>query len=163
MVMVGDDDPQSSARLPLGALKLAIWKCATRAASLSGRVDNVDAYLRAADAFVLPSATEGLPNSVLEAMACGLPSVMSDLPGISWDVIRSEEEGILLPERSAAALAAALGDLLTDEQRRRSIGGAARARILDRFSIESRVERNAALYAELTPQPLPAERGARCR
>jgi glycosyltransferase involved in cell wall biosynthesis len=116
---------------------------------LRGRVDDVDSYLKAADVFVLPSVTEGLPNSVLEAMACGLAPVMTDLPGISSDVIRSEAEGLLLPERTPAALAAALIELLSDAPRRQAIGAAARQRVVERFSITSRVERYWNLYRTL--------------
>ncbi len=74
---------------------------------------------------------------------------MTDLPGIERDVIRSEEEGFLLPERTPEALAAAIADLLPDEERRRAMGAAGRKRILEAFSIAGRAERYAALYRSL--------------
>jgi glycosyltransferase involved in cell wall biosynthesis len=269
MVLLGDDDPQSIARLPLGALKLAVWKWATRFASLStaltfatreagvplerivqipvgvdterfrpepdatrrreiresldlpsaercvvfigaiiarkgvdllveawqtvltedpsallvlvgpmdlteedrafratlreqidasgiggrirftGPVDNVEEWLRASDVFVLPSVSEGLPNSVLEAMASGVPVVMTNLPGIAADVIRSEHEGCLLAERTSTELGAALVALLSDPARRSAIALAGRARVVEGFSITARVERYCDLYRAL--------------
>ncbi len=119
----------------------------------AGRVDGVETRLQAADLFVLPSLTEGLPNSLLEAMACAVPTLMTDLPGIARDVIRSEEEGFLLPERTPEALAAAIADLLPDEERRRAMGAAGRKRILEAFSIAGRAERYAALYRSLLEPP----------
>ena len=115
----------------------------------AGRVDNVEEWLRGSDIFVLPSVSEGLPNSVLEAMASGVATVMTNLPGIAGDVIRSEREGCLLPDRTSDELAAVLSGLLSDPERRRAIGIAARARVVEGFSITARVDRYKELYRAL--------------
>lgn len=117
--------------------------------TFKGRVDNVDEYFQAADLFVLPSVTEGLPNSVLEAMACELPPVMSDIPGISRTIIRSAAEGIVFPERTDKALAEALLRLIQDDNLRATVGQQARRRILEAYSLTYRTEQYKTLYHTL--------------
>ena len=117
--------------------------------TLTGRVNNVHEYFQASDIFVLPSTKEGLPNSVLEAMACELPPVMSDIPGISRTVIRSLEEGTVFEERKPEILAKALLELLQDDNRRITVGHNARQRILEAYSINSRTKQYDALYRTL--------------
>lgn len=117
--------------------------------TLTGRVNNVHEYFQASDIFVLPSTKEGLPNSVLEAMACELPPVMSDIPGISRTVIRSLEEGIVFEERKPEILAKALLELLQDDNRRVTVGHKARQRILEAYSLNSRTKQYDALYRTL--------------
>jgi glycosyltransferase involved in cell wall biosynthesis len=142
-----DRDFRAALRARIDALSLAT------SVYFAGRVDDVETWLRASDVFVLPSVSEGLPNSVLEAMASGVTPVMTDLPGISEDVIRSEREGCLLPERTPAELATALVALLPDASRREAIGIAARTRVVEEFSITARVERYCELYRGLLGSP----------
>ncbi|MCU0241262.1 MAG: glycosyltransferase family 4 protein [Vicinamibacteria bacterium] len=102
--------------------------------TFTGRVENVDEYLRAGDVFVFPSVFEGLPHSIVEAAAAGLPSVASRAGGIP-DVIVDQENGLLVPPADSAALAQALRAMIgTDEMRARM---AARAREIAsaRFSL----------------------------
>lgn len=115
----------------------------------TGRINNIVDYYQAADVFVLPSLTEGLPNSVLEAMACKLPPVMSDIPGISRSIIRTEDEGIVFEERTPQTLADALLVFLQDDGRRSEVGHNARKRILEAYSLTYRTEQYKALYKEL--------------
>jgi glycosyltransferase involved in cell wall biosynthesis len=131
--------------------KIEVFNLQTKI-TFTGRVDNVHEYLRASDVFILPSESEGLPNSVLEAMACGLPPIMSDIPGISRDVIRSQEEGSVVSERTAEAFSEAILDLLADESRRQKIGKAARSRIVDNFSLAHRAESYNKLYHRLSSE-----------
>ena len=119
------------------------------AITFTGRVENMAAYYQAADVFVLPSVSEGLPNSVLEAMSCELPPVMSDIPGISRAIIRTRDEGTVFEERTPAALATALLELLQDDGRRTAVGRKARQRIIAAYSLDYRTERYKALYREL--------------
>ncbi len=114
----------------------------------TGRVDNVPAYLRAADAFVLPSLQEGLSNSLLEAMASGLPAAASRIGGVV-DVVEDGRSALLVPPADGAALAGALADLLGDGALRARLAAAALETIRDRYGLESRVRRYLALYESL--------------
>ena len=100
----------------------------------TGATHRVQDYLRAADVFVLPSKREGLPVALLEAMACGLPSVASRLPGSTDTIITDEENGLLVPPGDAAALAEALALVLRDPARASALGAAARETIARRFA-----------------------------
>jgi glycosyltransferase involved in cell wall biosynthesis len=118
--------------------------------------DNVHEYMAASDVFVLPSSREGLPISVLEAMSTGLAVVASNIPEISGDQIRSGEHGLLVPYGDMPALASSLTDLCQDSSLRRSLGEAARARILAEFSPEVVDPQYQALYRKLLA---PDDRG----
>jgi len=102
---------------------------------------------RAADVFVLVSRAEGLPNSLLEAMATGLPCVATRIPG-SADVL-AEGGGRLVPLDDEAALASLLDELARDPEARSRLGAEARAKILERHSFERIAERYLELYASL--------------
>lgn len=81
-----------------------------------------------ADLFVLPSRWEGSPNVILEAMAYGLPVVATSVGGVR-DIIIDGKEGLLVPSDEEAAMAEALGKLLTDAGLRQQLGAAARQRV----------------------------------
>lgn len=101
-------------------------------------------YLRSIDLYVLPSSWEALPIGVLEALACGVPQVATDVGGTGEAV--SCDTGILVPARDAAALAAAIVELLSDEPRRRAMAAASRRRHTAEFGQDAMVDRMAALY-----------------
>jgi glycogen synthase len=84
------------------------------------------------DVFVMPSFSEGTPNSVVEAMACGKPIVASDVGGIP-DMI-GDESGILVPAGDVDALAKAMLRLAEDADLRRNMGVAAKRRYQRLFS-----------------------------
>jgi glycosyltransferase involved in cell wall biosynthesis len=94
---------------------------------LAGERDDVPALLADSDLFVLSSRSEGLPVSVLEAMAAVLPVVASDVGGLR-ELVADSETGILVPPVDVPALAAALGRLVEDRELRRTLGAAGRAR-----------------------------------
>ena len=96
----------------------------------------IEKYYRAADVFVLASRREGLPNALLEAMASGLPSVVTALPGITDWVVRDGENGLVFPPGDARALAERLAELLADPARRDALGTRARATVLAQCSID---------------------------
>ena len=114
----------------------------------TGQVREAVPYLQAADLFVLPSSTEGLSNSMLEAMSCGLP-VLATTVGGAPDVIRHHENGYLIPPDDVESLQRGLETLLGDRTLRFTLGSNARARILADFSLDSVARRLAALYARL--------------
>jgi glycosyltransferase involved in cell wall biosynthesis len=114
-----------------------------------GEVADVVPYLRASDIFALPSATEGLSNAMLEAMAVGLPVLASSVGGNS-DLVADRVTGRLIPAEDGEALTTALLELLEDPDRAR-LGAAARLKITESYSLGSIAERLHALYRELTP------------
>jgi glycosyltransferase involved in cell wall biosynthesis len=101
-----------------------------------GQRADVPALLAAADLFVLPSLFEGLPVSVLEAMAAERPVVATAIGGTD-EAITSEESGLLVPPRDPAALASAIRRLQADPPFARSLAAAARARVEREFSSEA--------------------------
>ena len=99
---------------------------------LLGYRTDVPALLAAADIFVLPSRTEGLPMSVIEAMLTGLPVVASRLPGTE-EQVADGVTGLLVPVGDSAALGEALGALARDPFLRARMGEAGRQRALERY------------------------------
>jgi glycosyltransferase involved in cell wall biosynthesis len=96
---------------------------------------------------VLPSATEGLSNALLEAMAAGLPVVATRV-GAAPDVVEEGVTGRLIPSDDAHALRDALSGLLCDPGAR-ELGARGRATTLARYSLDSVAERLIGLYDEL--------------
>jgi glycosyltransferase involved in cell wall biosynthesis len=95
-------------------------------------------YLSAADLYVLPSRREGFPVAPLEAMASGLPVVVSDIPAM-WNIVEhgSASGGLIVPRESHQALAEAIQRLLADPKLCRELGRNAQRNVEARFSIES--------------------------
>lgn len=95
-------------------------------------------YLKAADIYILPSRHEGFPVAPLEAMACGLPIVATEVPGIP-DILDDYENsgGIRVPCEDSESLALALIRLLDDEDLRQQLGRQAKQRVKDKFSLLS--------------------------
>ncbi|MFO0687461.1 MAG: glycosyltransferase [Myxococcota bacterium] len=112
---------------------------------LLGLRNDVDRLLAAADVFVQPSRSEGLPLAVLEAMAAGLPVVATRVGGMGEAVVDGETGLLVEPERPDI-LAGALRRLLGDEALRSRLGRAGRARAEAEFSVETMARRYVALY-----------------
>lgn len=103
---------------------------------LPGARDDVPELLRAMDVFALPSQAEGISNTILEAMACGLPVVATDVGG-NAELVMDGATGRLVPANDPQALAAALRELLDDPQRMNAYGAAGRRRVEERFSMDA--------------------------
>lgn len=114
----------------------------------TGTVANPESYLRAADLLVLASEREGMPNSVLEAMATSLPVVMTPYIGISSD-IGTPDQHYLLSEPNADALAKKIGDLLANPALRLKLGSQARQRVEATMSLDRSIDRYATLYRQI--------------
>lgn len=114
----------------------------------AGWQDDISSYLKASDIFVLPSSGEGMPNSLLEAMACGLGCVGTDIGGIR-ELISNRSSGLLFEPGNAPALAEAIARFLTDEKLLSDCGTNARETILKAYSIERVTEAYVGLYGKL--------------
>lgn len=105
---------------------------------LTGQFDGVEELLAAADAFALPSEEEGMSLALLEAMAAGLPAVVSDIPG-NRALVDHQRHGLIVPVGSEARWAEALIRTLTGEDAA-AWGQAARDRVVAEFSLEKTVD-----------------------
>ena len=111
---------------------------------LGERID-LPAVLRVSDVFLLPSETESFGLAALEAMACGVPVVASDVGGIP-EVVSDGETGLLAPVGDVPALARHVARLIGDDTERAAFGAAARRRVEARFRLEPVVAVYEALY-----------------
>lgn len=107
--------------------------------------EDVGDLLHAADLFVHPSRSEGLPLAVIEAMSVGLPVVASDVGGIP-EVVSDGVTGILVPPEDVDSLAAGIASLLADPARAEAIGETGRRAARDAYGIDRMVERYLELY-----------------
>ncbi|MCC6531324.1 MAG: TIGR03088 family PEP-CTERM/XrtA system glycosyltransferase [Burkholderiales bacterium] len=123
---------------------------------LLGQIDDVAALLRSFDVFVLPSRDEGISNTILEAMASGLP-VLATRVGGNPELVREGDTGQLVESGDPCALARWLVRYAQDTALRRAQGRAARIRAEGSFSLQSMVDGYAKLYDELlAARPRPS-------
>jgi len=137
--MIGDGEMRAEALYKLrdAGLEADAW--------LPGSRDDIPEQLRSMDVFVLGSFREGISNTVLEAMASGLPVIASDTGG-NKELIADGVNGVLVPPGDYKALAVAIRDYVQDRERRRRHGLASRDRVLSLFSLTTMVENYAQLY-----------------
>jgi len=115
---------------------------------LLGLRDDVPELLRALDILVLPSGREGLPNVVLEAMACGVPVVATAVGGTPELVVEGRT-GSLVPPGDASRLASAIMEMASDPERLRSLGAAAAEHVRSAYGMDAMVSRTIQLYDEV--------------
>jgi len=113
---------------------------------LAGERGDVHELLGQADLFWLTSDWEGLPNAVIEALACGLPVVATDVGGTA-ELVREGQEGFLIAPGDCDALVARSVSILTDPAAQARLRAAARARA-ERFGVEQMVRATQALYEQ---------------
>lgn len=114
-----------------------------------GQVSNVEKYLYAADIYALPSLQEGMPNALLEAMSCGLPSVATRIGGVV-DIIKDGKNGILVDPGNTDEIACALVKLLENKKSANSLGFEALQTIQEDYSLDKIVKRYVELYNTIT-------------
>jgi glycosyltransferase involved in cell wall biosynthesis len=113
-----------------------------------GLRDDVPRLLRASDAFLLSSINEGIPLTVIEAMAAGLP-VVSTLAGGVGEVVLDGRTGLLAPVSASGLLGEHLSRLARDEVERQRLGHAGRERAFEKFSEDRMIEEYERLYREM--------------
>jgi glycosyltransferase involved in cell wall biosynthesis len=112
---------------------------------LTGERRDVPALLLVSKVFVLSSLSEGVPISLLESMAAGLPSVTTRVGGLP-NVVHEGRTGLLVPPGDPDRLARSIVDLLTDEERRAHMGKQAREQAIREYSAESAADAMKHLY-----------------
>jgi glycosyltransferase involved in cell wall biosynthesis len=140
VVFLGDGDQKPSWQRLAHELELA-----ERVVFFDGN-SSPEQFYRAANAFVLPSLYEGMPNVLLEAMACGLPCLASRIGGVT-DIFGERFDDQLIPVEDIDALAVKLPRLLQENARR--VGAEMREHVLARYSVETVSRQLVELYREL--------------
>lgn len=141
LVMVGDG--------PLRAESLALLEQADYAelAWLPGERNDVPDILRGLDCFLLPSLAEGISNTILEAMASGLPVIATDVGG-NKELVAAGKTGELVPVADIQAMAQAIIHYASHQNLARNAGKAGRAVVEDQFSLTAMMKKYQRLYDE---------------
>jgi len=142
LVMIGDGSllPMLRERLTAAGVMNLAW--------LPGARDDIPDLLRSFDVFVLPSLAEGICNTILEAMASGLPVIATQVGG-NPELVIAGETGSLITPSNVAELTATLTDYLNSSARIQREGEAARHRAEQEFSLDTMVGRYLAVYDNL--------------
>jgi len=112
----------------------------------------IERYFKASDIFILPSKREGLPNALLEAMACGLLCIANRIEGITDYVIDNRKNGYLLDSLNPELIAKILQEALDGKNRDVPIGKNARQKIEKDFNLDRIKDAYFALYSDLTKE-----------
>ena len=139
LVIVGDGPLRVTLEreITIAGLHEMVW--------LAGARDDVPALMQAMDCFVLPSRAEGISNTLLEAMACGLPTIATDVGG-NGELITEGETGWLVPPENPHAMAAAMERISNDSSLRQAMSAAARKRVETNFSLDVMVRNYLQVY-----------------
>jgi len=144
-VLVGEPDPDNLAST--SRQQLDAW-AAEGIVECWGRRENMPEVFARADIACLPSYSEGMPKVLIEAAACGVPLVATDIPGCR-DIARHEENGLLVPVKDAARLADAIDRLVRDRDLRERMGRRGRELAVSDFSLDMVVRRTMDIYETL--------------
>lgn len=148
-LMAGTPDPGNPAAI--SSAEIQEW-VAEGLVDWLGHVDDMPALFASVDMVVLPSYREGLPKSLIEAAACALPLVTTDVPGCR-EVVTDQVDGLLIPARDAAALADAIAILQDEPALAKRLGLAARTKALAEFDEQIVIKRTMDVYQELLGEP----------
>ena len=144
-LLAGDPDEGNPAAVPEELLKA--WQGEGLIQRL-GHVHDMPALYRSVDVVVLPSYREGVPKSLIEAGACGVPLITTDVPGCR-EVVVNGQNGFLIPVKDAHALANAIAELDDSEERRHKMGIKARQIAFEKFDEKIVLRQTLAVYDEL--------------
>lgn len=144
-VLVGGVDPDNPAAIDRPQLEA--WH-QEGAVEWWGHREKMQEVLPEASVVVLPSYREGLPKVLVEAAACGRPIVTTDVPGCR-EVVRHNQNGLLVAVRSVTSLTDAVEALLEDRERRESFGAAGRRMVAEELALDRVVEQTLELYRKL--------------
>lgn len=144
LVIVGDGTERNNLEQILSS-KPAL----SRHTVLVGESQDVNEWLNCFDVFVLPSLSEGISNTLLEAMAVGLAPIATRVGG-NPEVIQHERSGLLVDANDVEGIAGYIRDLAANEGWRRELGRNARQRIVSRFSMDRMVRQYEEMYWQLT-------------
>jgi glycosyltransferase involved in cell wall biosynthesis len=148
-LVAGEPDPGNPSSV--SDEQLAAWR-EERSVTLLGHVQDMPALMATADMVVLPSSyREGVPRSLIEAAAAGLPIVTTDTPGCR-EVVENGVNGILVPMRDSAALAAAISKIVLDPALAACMGVASRRKVLAQFDERIVLTATLAVYQEWVPE-----------
>ena len=142
LAIVGDGPLLSELRSYASSLGIAdyVW--------FAGMRVDVQEILCLFDVFVLPSLNEGISNTILEAMACGLPVIATDVGGNS-ELVKEGKTGSLVPAGDSEAIMRVLARYAEQPEQRRELGLAARAQVERQFSLDVMVARYSIVYRRL--------------
>lgn len=142
LVLVGDGPLREECRRILheGNVEHLAW--------LAGERDDIPEILRSLDIFVLPSLTEGISCTILEAMASGV-AVLATQVGGNAELVKTDRTGVLLPPEDPEAMATMLLSYVTNPQRAKEQGRAGREQVEKEFSVNVMVEKYLAMYDSL--------------
>ncbi len=148
-LFIGNNDRTETHRKLTAQLLETEDKSKNIGVNFTGHVENVSDYLKCADLYILPSEAEGLPNSVIEAMACGLPVLMNNIDGISNFILDDGENGFIVDNNSITDYVTIIDRLLSDLKEYLRISENAQLCIAERFTEEIVNKKYRLLYLKL--------------
>lgn len=143
-LLAGDSDPGNPSSIDPRVV--AEWQRRGDVSFLGHRPD-IRELIQAADLAVLPSYREGMPRSLLEAAACGLPLVATDVPGCR-EIVSNGVNGLLVPPLDTKRLAEAIIELLGNRERREAMGKRSRAMACELFSQDRVIRETMEVYVK---------------
>ena len=131
----------------IDSIEIEVTKKATTLSKVTylGLKQNPTIYYQLADVLTFPSHREGMPNVLLEGMACGLAPIVTCIGGVS-DIVNDEEDCMMIAPQNSEQLAQAINKLATNLEKRQAIASAARKTIVKQYSLVQAVQQYAGLY-----------------